>query len=134
MNRIFRLSIQRRPTYSTVAARSRSLLTSAHGSCSLVYSLTSEASLIASASPARKRTASICSPTASKPASTASISSRSRAVSSPGSGTAPKLRNVLVSVRLTRLPQVATSSSLFLRTNSAQVKSVSWVSGPAAIR
>ena len=33
--------------------------------------------------------------------------------------------------RLTRLPQVATSSSLLRRTNSLQVKSVSWVSGPA---
>ena len=33
--------------------------------------------------------------------------------------------------RLTRLPQVATSSSLFRRTNSLQVKSVSCVSGPA---
>ena len=38
------------------------------------------------------------------------------------------------SVRLTRLPQFATSSSLLRRTNSAQVKSVSWFSGPAAVR
>ena len=34
-------------------------------------------------------------------------------------------------VRLTRLPQPATSSSLVRRTNSAQVKSVSCASGPA---
>ena len=33
--------------------------------------------------------------------------------------------------RLTRLPQVATSSSLLRRRNSLQVKSVSWFSGPA---
>ena len=33
--------------------------------------------------------------------------------------------------RFTRLPQVATSSSLLRRTNSLQVKSVSWFSGPA---
>ena len=38
---------------------------------------------------------------------------------------------IIEATRLTRLPQPATSSSLVRRTNSAQVKSVSWFSGPA---
>ena len=41
---------------------------------------------------------------------------------------------VIEIVRLTRLPQPATSSSLLRRTNSDQVKSVSWFSGPATAR
>ena len=41
------------------------------------------------------------------------------------------LRAANETARFTRFPQVATSSSLFLRTNSLQVKSLSWVSGPA---
>ena len=41
------------------------------------------------------------------------------------------LRAANETVRLTRLPQLATSSSLLRRTNSLQVKSVSWFSGPA---
>ena len=71
-------------------------------------------------------------PTVSKPPSTARMTAALASVSSPGCGTARKFLYALVSVRLTRLPQLATSSSLFLRTNSAQVKSVSCVSGPAA--
>ena len=74
------------------------------------------------------------SPTVSKPPSTPASSASSSAVSSPGSGTAPKFRCAFVSVRLTRLPQFASSSSLLRRTNSAHVKSVSCVSGPAATR
>src|SRR5262249_50423168 len=49
----------------------------------------------------------------------------------PGGGIEPMLRAANEIDRLTRLPQVATSSSLLRRTNSLQVKSVSWFSGPA---
>ena len=41
------------------------------------------------------------------------------------------LRAANETLRLTRLPQLATSSSLLRRMNSLQVKSVSWFSGPA---
>ena len=47
-------------------------------------------------------------------------------------GISPKLLAIIAAVRLTRLPQPATSSSLLRCTNSAQVKSASWFSGPAA--
>ena len=52
-------------------------------------------------------------------------------MSCPGFGIEPMLRAANETERLTRLPQVATSSSLLRRTNSLQVKSVSWFSGPA---
>ena len=52
-------------------------------------------------------------------------------VSVPGGGIDPMLRAANDTALLTRLPQLATSSSLLRRTNSAQVKSVSWFSGPA---
>ena len=47
---------------------------------------------------------------------------------------APKWRCAFTSVRLTRLPQFASSSSLLRRTNSSHVKSASCVSGPPAVR
>ena len=53
-------------------------------------------------------------------------------VSTPAAGISPKLLWIIVAVRLTRLPQPATSSPLLRWTNSAQVKSLSWFSGPAA--
>ena len=59
---------------------------------------------------------------------------RSASVSSPGAGIVPMFFAVIEIVRLTRLPQPATSSSLLRRTNSDQVKSVSWFSGPAVAR
>jgi len=49
----------------------------------------------------------------------------SASVSWPAAGTDPMLRAANETERLTRLPQVATSSSLLRRTNSRQVKSVS---------
>ena len=52
--------------------------------------------------------------------------------SSAGLGICPKRLWIMEAVRLTRLPQPATSSPLVRRTNSAQVKSASAVSGPAA--
>src|SRR2546423_1398435 len=85
------------------------------------YWLTSAASRSTSVMPALNRAAPSRSPTDSNPRSTSATSSRSRSVSSPGSGTAPKLRWALTSVRCTRLPQAPTSSSLFRRTYSAPV-------------
>ena len=134
MKSVLRLSTADSATKWTVAARAASVLTSAQGAWSLTYWLTVEAMRIASPSAARNRPPSICAPTMSNPEATPASSASSMSVRVPGSGTTPKLRCALVSVRLTRLPQFASSSSLLRRTNSAHVKSASWVSGPAAIR
>ncbi len=72
-----------------------------------------------------------CSPTVSKARRDRASRSWSRSVSVPASGIEPMLRAANETERFTRLPQFATSSSLFRRTNSLQVKSVSWFSGPA---
>ena len=109
--------------------------TSAQGASSLRYLFASRASCSASLERGLEARASIS--VADRRRSRARprrAAPRPRSVSSPGSGTSPKLRWAFVSVRLTRFPQVATSSSLLRRTNSAQVKSVSCVSGPAAVR
>jgi hypothetical protein len=74
----------------------------------------------------------ISSPTVVKPSRATASSAWSSAVSSPAGGIAPKFFAAIEIDRLTRLPQPATSSSLLRRTNSAQVKSVSLDSGPAA--
>ena len=66
-----------------------------------------------------------------KAARAVASSVRSASVSSPAAGIAPKFLAAIEIDRLTRLPQPATSSSLLRRRNSAQVKSVSVVSGPA---
>ena len=99
-----------------------------------MYWFASELTRIVSAIAALKRACSIRPPMSANAAATASRSAVSVAVSSPGCGTSPKLRCALTSVRLTRLPQLASSSSLLRRTNSSHVKSVSCVSGPAAVR
>ena len=57
--------------------------------------------------------------------------SASAGVSVPGPGISPMFLAAKTTARFTRFPQVATSSSLLRRTNSLQVKSVSWFSGPA---
>ena len=69
-------------------------------------------------------------PCRSSPASSAA----SGWVSAPGRGPAPPLRQASETARLTRLPQLSASSSLLRRRNSDQVKSVSWLSGPATDR
>src|SRR6266511_1667560 len=134
VNSTFSVSTARRATYRIVAARSRSVLIAAHGASRSTYWLPMVESRMASARAALKRDWSISSPTLSKPASIAASVSLSDLVSAPGCGTVPKVRYAFVSVRLTRLPQFASSSSLLRRRNSAQVKSVSCVSGPAAVR
>ena len=48
-----------------------------------------------------------------------------------GSGIAPTFLNASEIERLTRLPHSLASSKLVRRTNSSQVKSLSWFSGPA---
>ena len=68
----------------------------------------------------------------SKPPRTAASTASSTGSSAPAAGISPKLLAIIVAVRLTRLPQPATSSELLRWTNSAQVKSASWLSGPAA--
>jgi hypothetical protein len=65
------------------------------------------------------------SPTLAKAARDRSSRARSPAVSSPAAGISPTLRAANETVRFTRFPQFATSSSLLRRTNSLQVKSVS---------
>ncbi len=71
-------------------------------------------------------------PTVSKPAATVASSSSSTGSTAYGCGISPKLLAIIAAVRLTRLPQPATSSLLLRWTNSAQLKSASWLSGPAA--
>jgi hypothetical protein len=95
---------------------------------------TSETVRIASPMAAFCRCRATRSPTVTKACSTWSRSAVSSAVSSPAFGISPKFFASMVAVRLTRLPQPATSSSLVRRTNSAQVKSASWFSGPAEHR
>ena len=68
----------------------------------------------------------------SKPARTVASTSSSTGSSSPQGGISPKLLATIVAVRLTRLPQPATSSELLRVTKSAHVKAASEVSGPAA--
>ncbi len=116
-----------------VASRSRSSSPlSCQGALSETYLLTSATVRIASASAAFWRCRPISSPTTANAPSTVSSSALSSAVSSPAAGISPKLLAIMFAVRLTRLPQPATSSSLVRRTNSAQVKLLSWFSGPAA--
>jgi len=83
------------------------------------------------------------SPTVWKPASTFSRSARSSSSNSPGSGTRPSKRLVAkLSMRLARLPQVATNSfpslalgtRLLRSTKSSHENSVSRVSGAVAVR
>ena len=96
------------------------------------YLFTSPTTRIASAMAARSRCRPIRSPTVSKPVRTAASTASSTGSSGPAAGISPKLLAIIVAVRLTRLPQPATSSELVRSTKSAQVKSESEVSGPAA--
>ena len=87
---------------------------------------------MASLTPALNRDRPSEPPTRSKAWRERSRISRSAPFSSPGSGIEPMFLAANDTERFTRLPQVATSSSLLRRRNSLQVKSVSWFSGPAA--
>jgi len=73
-------------------------------------------------------------PTGSNAARDAARAASSDAVSAPGAGIDPTFLATIDRVRLTRLPQPATSSVLLRVTNCSQVKSVSLDSGPAAVR
>ena len=68
----------------------------------------------------------------SKPPRTAASTASSTGSSVAAAGISPKLLAIIVAVRLTRLPQPATSSELLRVTKSAHVKAASEVSGPAA--
>jgi hypothetical protein len=96
------------------------------------YLFTSATTRIASPIPCLNRCRAMRPPTVPNACSTASSSAVSSEVRSPASGISPKFFAIMVAVRFTRLPQPATSSPLVRRTNSAQVKSLSWFSGPAA--
>ena len=115
---------------STVPRRSGSFL-SFHGSVSEMYRLASWTTRMASPIAARWRCVPMSSPT--RPNAVVVVASRasSTVVRGPGSGIAPTFLWIMLAVRLTRLPQPATSSSLVRRLKSAQVKSASWLSGPA---
>ena len=58
-------------------------------------------------------------------------SSASAASGRVGSGIAPTFFTAIEIERLTRLPHSLASSKFVRRTNSSQVKAVSWFSGPA---
>jgi len=131
---VFSESTRRSATNRIVAARSRSSLITAHGAWWSTYWLPMLERRIASASAALNFASSIKRPTDTNPASISARARRSSSVNGPGSGTSPNWRYAFVNVRLTRLPQLASSSSFDLRTNSSQVNSVSWVSGLAATR
>ena len=120
-----------RATCSTVRIRSGSASRSFHGACSEKYLFASATVRIASLMANLNRDADRCSPTAPNACRDRASRSWSRSVSAPASGIEPMFLAANETARLTRLPQVATSSSLLRRTNSLQVKSVSWVSGPA---
>ena len=96
------------------------------------YLLTSATARIASLIACLIRLRPMRSPTTANAASAAASTASSSGVVSPSGGISPKFLLIRLAVRLTRLPQPATSSSFVRRTNSAQVKSESWFSGPAA--
>src|SRR5262249_20718358 len=130
----FSVSTTRSATKRIVAARSRSSLITAQGASWSTYWFPRLESRIASTIAARNRACSMSSPTQSKPSATASSTLRSVSLSSPGTGTSPKLRYALVNVRLTTFPQLARSSSLFLLRSSAQEQPLACVAGPAAVK
>ena len=131
VSRVLASSTSCRATCSTVRIRSGSDSRSFHGACSEKYLLASATVRIASVIANLNREAARCSPTVPKACRDLSSSSWSRPVSAPAAGIEPMLRAANETARFTRFPQVATSSSLLRRTNSLQVKSVSWFSGPA---
>ena len=120
-------------TCRIVSRRSRSSSAlSLNGSVSETYRLASPTRRITSAIAARWRWVSISLPTVPKPSRIAPSSFSSIGSSSPAAGISPTFLAIIAAVRLTRLPQPATSSLLVRETKSTQVKSASWFSGPAA--
>ena len=99
-----------------------------------MYRLASWTTRIASLTAARLRWVPSSPPTLSKPADVVASSPWSTGCSSPGAGISPKFLWIRLAVRLTRLPQPATSSELVRVLKSAHVKSESWFSGPATDR
>ena len=87
---------------------------------------------IASPDAALKRLRDNSSPTVPNACSAARNNSRSASQRVPGCGICPKFLCAIEIDLLTRLPHSLASSKLVRRTNSSQVKSASWFSGPAA--
>src|SRR5215468_10690414 len=118
-------------TYRIVRIRSGSDSRSFHGAWSDRYLLASPNVRITSVMAALNRDLDSDSPTEANARLEPSKSARSASVSSPAGGIEPMFLAANEMLRLTRFPQLATSSSLLRRMNSLQVKSVSWFSGPA---
>ena len=117
-------------TCRIVRIRSGSDSRSFHGAWSDRYLFASPTVRIASVIAALNRDLPSDSPTAPNACREPSRIAWSASVSSPAAGIAPMFLAANEMLRLTRFPQLATSSSLLRRMNSLQVKSVSWFSGP----
>ena len=109
-------------------------MVSFHGSVSEMYRLASWTTRIASPIAALLRWPPSSSPTLPNPAAVVVSSAWSTGCSSPAAGISPKFLAIMLAVRLTRLPQPATSSVLVRVLKSAHVKSESWFSGPLTDR
>ncbi len=118
-------------TWQIVRIRSGSYSRSFHGAWSERYLLASASVRIASVIAALNLDRPSASPTGPNAALDRWSIAESVSVSWPACGIAPMLRAANEIDLLTRFPQLASSSSLLRRTNSLQVKSVSWFSGPA---
>ena len=119
-----------------VATRAMSpVLATFQGSVSCRYLLPRRAMFIASRRPSRRWKFSMLSVRAPRMRPSSSKTSRSMPSSSPAAGTRPpKYLCVSTTARLTKLPRMATSSLLLRVWKSAQVKSLSFVSGALAVR
>ena len=118
---------------STVESRSRSPSPlSLNGSVRETYAFASPTTRMTSASAAFCRCRSSEAPTVANAPRTVASSSSSTGSAAYAGGISPKFFAIMAAVRLTRLPQPATSSLLLRCTNSFHEKSASWFSGPAA--
>ncbi len=131
MSSVLASSTSCRATWQIVRIRSGSLSRSFHGAWSDRYLLASAVVRSAAVMAALNRDRDNGSATWPNASRDRCSIARSGSVSAPGGGIDPTLRAANDTALLTRLPQLATSSSLLRRTNSAHVKSVSWFSGPA---
>jgi hypothetical protein len=102
-----------------------------HGSWSDRYRFAAVTTRIASPAACLNRFRASSPPTVSNPAREYASSSASACCGAVGVGTAPTFLWAIEMDRLTRLPHSLASSKFTRRTNSSQVKSTSWFSGPA---
>ena len=120
--------------YNAAPARAGSCLYTFHGSCSCRYLLPNRATFMASFKASRNLKASNDFAILRPHCVIAAKASRSESVSTPGSCTTPsKYLCVSTITRFTKLPSPATNSLLLRVWKSAQVKSLSLVSGIVAV-